>query len=71
MPEATVRLWEHPDVASTNIDAFRRLANDRHQLNLCEPDLEVASLYARANVTDKRVCFKVHTMTSGHGLQSN
>ncbi|OQV09045.1 hypothetical protein CLAIMM_13227 [Cladophialophora immunda] len=29
-----VKLWEHPDIASTSIEAFRRLAQERHHLTL-------------------------------------
>ncbi|KIW73685.1 acetoacetate-CoA ligase [Phialophora macrospora] len=34
MPGPLVKLWEHPDIASTSIEAFRRLANEKHNLNL-------------------------------------
>ncbi|KAH0839290.1 Acetoacetyl-CoA synthetase [Fonsecaea pedrosoi] len=31
-----VKVWQHPDPASTNIEAFRRLANERYQLNIAD-----------------------------------
>ncbi|KIW78340.1 acetoacetate-CoA ligase [Fonsecaea pedrosoi CBS 271.37] len=34
MPSTLRKLWEHPDVASTSIEAFRLLANERSNLNL-------------------------------------
>ncbi|KAJ5521065.1 acetoacetate-CoA ligase [Penicillium fimorum] len=33
-PPPLTKLWQHPDIANTNIESFRRLANERHSLNL-------------------------------------
>lgn len=34
MPASLKKVWEHPDVASTNIESFRRLANAKYDENL-------------------------------------
>ncbi|EXJ87220.1 acetoacetate-CoA ligase [Capronia epimyces CBS 606.96] len=34
MSSPPTKVWEHPDISSTQIESFRKLANERHGLNL-------------------------------------
>jgi hypothetical protein len=38
MTPSLTKIWQHPDVATTSIERFRRLANERHHLNLSKLD---------------------------------